>query len=83
MNGYLQCALWLWRDLYHWTRLCGSLPGQTLAMGLTGHVWTVGEYLRHAFHVSSYQLEEWAVRRNNALDSALEAGKRKRISPTT
>lgn len=85
LAGMLQCALWLWRDLYHWTRLHASLPGQTpaMAMRLTDHVWTVVEYLRHPVHVSTYQREEWAGRRNIALESALDARNCKRTWPTS
>lgn len=85
LAGMLQCALWLWRDLYHWTRPHTSLPGQTpaMAIGLADHVWTVREYLRHPVHVSAYQREDWAVRRNIALESALDARNRKRTLPTS
>jgi IS1 family transposase len=85
LEPMLQCALWLWRDLYNWTRRHGSLAGQTPAMatGLTQHVWTVVEYLRYPVHVSDFQREDWAEQWKNALESALEARNRKKTLPTS
>src|SRR3954462_11582364 len=49
----LQWSLWLWRDLYNWVRVHGSLEGHTpaMAMGLSHHAWTVLEYVRFPVHV--------------------------------
>lgn len=79
----LQWAAWLWRDLYHWTRVHGSLHGRTpaMAIGLTGHIWTVKEYVSYPVHISDLQSETWAARRKAALESALDTRKRKKTLP--
>jgi hypothetical protein len=84
-DRWLQWSLWLWRDLYNWVRVHGSLGGRTPAMaqGLADHVWTVPEYVRHPVHVSDLPREEWAERRENVLTSALERHKRKKPLPTS
>lgn len=79
----LQWALWLWRDLYNWTRVHGSLRGRTPAMvlGLTQHVWSVLEYTRYPTHVSDLQRQQWAEQRNKALESPLDVYQRKKALP--
>ncbi len=43
LSRLLECALWLWRDLYNWHRVHGSLHGRTpaIALGLATEVWTI------------------------------------------
>lgn len=83
LGSMLQWALWLWRDLYNWTRLHGSLDGRTpaIALGLTDEVWTVGRYVEHPVHVSDPQRRRWAERRSGVLESALDAYKHKKRMP--
>ena len=81
----LQWALWLWRDLYNWIRPHGSLDGRTpaMALGLSEAVWTVRRYVEQPVHVSDLQRDLWAEQRKSALESALEAHKRKIPLPTS
>ena len=81
----LQWALWLWRDLYNWTRAHGSLLGRSpaMALGLAQELWTVGRYMKYPVHVSDLQAELWAEQRQNLLTSALEARIRKKQLPTS
>jgi hypothetical protein len=81
----LQWSLWLWRDLYNWTRPHGSLDGHTPAMilGLADAVWTVHRYVWHVVHVSNLQRDIWAEERQHWLTSALDARKRKKLLPTS
>ncbi|RKY20811.1 MAG: hypothetical protein DRP62_08350 [Planctomycetota bacterium] len=53
----LQYSIWLWRDLYNWTRVHYSLLDETpaLALSLTNEVWTVLKYILHPVHVSYLQ----------------------------
>lgn len=84
LPSMLQWSLWLWRDLYNWTRAHGSLGGRCPAMvlGLTEHLWTVLEYIRYPLHVSELQRQDWAEQRKDALESALERYQRKKSLPT-
>jgi len=77
--------LWLWRDLYNWTRPHGSLAGHTPAMvlGLADAVWIVRGYVRYVVHVSEPQHQIWAEDRKSWLTSALEIRKRKKPLPTS
>ena len=81
----LQWSLWLWRDLYNWVRLHGSLPEQTpaMAMGLAQEPWSVPRYVRCVVHVSDLQRQIWAEQRESLLTSALETRKRKKRLPTS
>jgi len=81
----LQKALHLWRDLYNWVRVHGSLQGRTpaMALGLTDHIWTVVEYVCHPVHVSDLQRRNWQEHRNEVAESAIEAYKRKKALPTS
>ena len=47
LQEMLQYSIWLWRDLYNWTRVHYSLLDETPAMaaGLTDHVWSLTEWL--------------------------------------
>jgi hypothetical protein len=82
---WLERALWLWRDLYNWTRRHRSLLGATPAMiiGLTDHVWTVLDYVRYPVHASDLQQAIWLEERNDALLSDLERYKRRKCLPTS
>jgi hypothetical protein len=84
-RGTLRWALWLWRDLYNWTRAHGSLLGRSpaMALGLAQEVWTVGRYVNHPVHVSDLQGDLWAEDRQELLTSALEARERKKLLPTS
>lgn len=81
----LAWALWLWRDLYNWTRVHGSLQGRTPAMaqGLAERVWSVSDYIDYPVHASDLQRAIWAEERQKALTSPLEGKKRRRILPTS
>ncbi len=81
----LQYALWLWRDLYHWTRVHGALADRTpaMALGLAQEVWTVLFYTRHPVHVSDLQRDIWAEERYAAQESALDQYFRKKGLPTS
>lgn len=81
----LQWSSWLWRDIYNWVRVHGSLQGQTpaMALGLSQHVWSVSEYICHPVHVSDQLRENWENERNEISESALEARKRKKLLPTS
>lgn len=70
----LQWSLWLWRDLYNWVRVHGSLEGRTPAMaaGLSMRVWSVMDYARHPVHVDDLTRAIWAEEREIALTSAVE-----------
>jgi hypothetical protein len=81
----LQWSLWLWRDLYNWTRVHGSLHGRTpaVALGLTSDVWTVERYAEAVVHVSDLQAQIWAEERKKQVTSALEAPKPRLCLPTS
>lgn len=77
-------SLWLWRDLYNWVRPHGSLNGccPAMVLGLTKHIWTVLEYVRHPVHISDLQRRCWVEQRQDALLSALDFYQRKKSLPT-
>ena len=79
----LQYSIWLWRDLYNWTREHYSLLGETPAMALqlTDEVWTVLKYVLYPVHVSYLQRQDWAEWRNNVLESAVDSYKRSKSLP--
>lgn len=85
LPSMLQWCLWLWRDLYNWTRSHGSLEGRcpAMLMGLTEHLWTVLEYIRYPTHVSELQRQDWVEQRKDILESALEKYQRKKSLPTS
>ncbi|HUV66665.1 MAG TPA: integrase core domain-containing protein [Sedimentisphaerales bacterium] len=84
-SDLLQKGLHIWRDLYNWIRVHGSLEGRTPAMtlGLADHVWSVVEYVCHPVHVSDLQRDLWAEERNAVQESALDAYKRRKVLPTS
>ena len=79
----LQYSIWLWRDLYNWTKVHYSLWDKTPAMALrlTEEVWSVMQYIWHPVHVSDLQRQEWAEQRNSMLESAVEVYKRNKTLP--
>ena len=79
----LQWSLWLWRDLYNWVHVHGSLNGQTPAMclGLAQSVWTVLKYIRYPIHVSERLRGRWAEQRREVLESPLDVYQRKKSLP--
>ena len=81
----LQWSLWLWRDLYNWVRVHGSLAGRTpaMAMGLSDRVWSVLEYVRFPVHVSDLDRAIWAEERAELLTSALDRDERRRTVPSS
>ena len=81
----LQWSLWLWRDLYNWVRVHGSLDGQTpaMAMGLSDRIWSVSEYARQPVHVSELARDLAAEERQTVLTSALDRYKRGKTVPTS
>jgi len=83
LEEMLQNSIWLWRDLYNWTRVHYSLLTETPAMALrlTQEVWTVLKYILHLVHVSDLQRQDWAEQRNSLLESAVDAHKRNKALP--
>jgi IS1 family transposase len=81
---FLQWSLWLWRDLYNWSRPHRTL-GQTPAMaeGLTDHAWSVSDYVRYPVHVSDLMRDIWADDRQNVITSALNRKKPRETVPTS
>ena len=81
----LQWALWVFRDLYNWTRAHGSLLGRSpaMALGLAQQLWTVRQYVNHPVHVSALQHDLWAEQRQELATSALEAQERRKPLPTS
>jgi hypothetical protein len=79
----LGASLYLWRDLYNWTRRHYGLFDTTpaMALGLAESCWTTCRYVNHPVHLSPLQQEEWAEQRNTLLLSALEVYNRNRDLP--
>jgi len=69
----LESALWLWRDLHHWTRPHASLKGATpaMAMHLAQRLWSVREYVLFPVHVSDLQQMLWQERHEKLLTTGL------------
>ena len=72
-NDLLQKALWIFRDLYNWVKVHGSLDGRTpaMALGVSDHPWSVLEYIGYPVHVSDLQRDIWNEERAAAQESAL------------
>lgn len=81
----LQWSLWLWRDLYNWVRIHGSLGGRTPAMvaGLGQRVWSAREYIRYPVHVDDLTRAIWAEERDEVLTSALERENPRKTVPSS
>jgi len=71
LEEMMQYSIWLWRDLYNWTRVHYSLSGRTPAMALclTEEVWSVLKYVLYPVHVSDLQRQDWTEQRNRPLKS--------------
>lgn len=82
---WLEWALSLWRDWYHWVRPHGSLAGRTpaTAMGLSDHLWSVLEYVRYPVHVGELQRAIWSESLENLLTHGLNRQKRPFPLPTS
>jgi hypothetical protein len=83
LEEMLQYSIWLWRDLYNWTRVHYSFLDETPAMALclTDQVWTVLDYVLYPVHVSNLTRIDWAEQRNSVLESAVEVYKREKTLP--
>lgn len=81
----LERALWLWRDLYHWTRPHESLGEHTpaMAIGLATRLWSVRDYVWHPVHVGSWQQVLWTEQREKLLTNGLNRRKRRKCLPTS
>lgn len=80
----MQAALWLWRDLYHWTRPHASLKGRTpaIAMGLTQDIWSARDYVLATVHVSNCQRLLWKDQHDQLLTAGLYNQKHRLPQPT-
>jgi hypothetical protein len=83
LEEMLQYSIWLWRDLYNWTRVHYSLLDETpaMALGLTNEAWSVSKYILYPVHVSDLQCLDWAEQRNSVLESAVDVYKRNKALP--
>ncbi len=83
LEEMLQYSIWLWRDLYNWTRVHYSLLDETpaIALGLTNEVWSVLKYILYPVHVSDLQRRDWAEQHNSVLESAVDSYKRNKSLP--
>ena len=83
LENMLQYSLWLWRDLYNFTRVHYSLLDETpaMALGLAEKVWTVLDYVLYPAHVSDLQHQDWAEQRNSVLESAVDVYRRNKTLP--
>ncbi|RUL82802.1 hypothetical protein [Tautonia sociabilis] len=81
----LQWPLRLWRDLYNWVRVHGSLGGRApaMAIGLTDRVWSVLDYIRHPVHVDDLTRAIWSEERQDVSTSALDRHIRRKAVPTS
>ena len=82
-EALLQYSIWLWRDLYNWTRVHYSLLDQTpaMALGLADQVWSVLKYVLYPVHVCDLMYIDWAERRSSVLESAVDLYKRNKTLP--
>jgi len=83
LQEMMQYSIWLWRDLYNWTRVHYSLLDETpaMALGLTDEVWTVLKYILYPVHVSDLVRIDWAEQRNSVLESAVDVYKCNKALP--
>jgi len=79
----LQYSIWLWRDLYNWTRVHYSLLDETpaMALGLTDEAWSALKYIVYPVHVSDLVRQDWTEQRNSVLESAVDLYKRNKALP--
>jgi hypothetical protein len=82
-SDLLQDALWIFRDLYNWIKLHGSLGGRTpaMALGLSDRPWSLTEYIGHPVHVSDLQRDIWTEDRQALQESALDRYFHKKTLP--
>jgi len=83
LQEMLQYSIWLWRDLYNWTRIHYSLPDETpaMALGLADEAWSVLKYILYPVHVSDLVRQDWTEQRNSVLESAVDLYKRNKALP--
>jgi len=83
LQEMLQYSIWLWRDLYNWTRVHYSLLDETpaMALSLAEEVWTVLRYILYPVHVSDLVRRDWAEQRNSVLESAVDVYRRNKSLP--
>ena len=83
LQEMLQYSIWLWRDLYNWTRVHYSLLDETpaMALGLADEVWTVLKYVLYPVHVSDLQRQDWAEQLNSLMESDIDVYKRNKALP--
>ena len=83
LQEMLQYSIWLWRDLYNWTRVHYSLMDQTpaMALGLADEVWSALKYILYPVHVSDLVRQDWTEQRNSVLESAVDLYKRNKALP--
>jgi hypothetical protein len=79
----LQYSIWLWRDLYNWTRVHYSLLDETpaMALGLADEIWTVLKYVLYPVHVCDLIHIDWAEQRSSVLESAVDIYKCNKVLP--
>ena len=84
-DAWLERALSLWRDWYHWIRPHDSLARRTpaMALGLTDRPWTVLEYAWYPVHVGEFQRAVWMEDRQNLLTNGLNRQKSPTPLPTS
>jgi hypothetical protein len=83
LQEMLQYSIWLWRDLYNWTRVHYSLLDETpaMALGLADEAWTVLKYVLYPVHVSDLQRQDWAEQLNSLMESDTDVYKRNKALP--
>ena len=81
----LQAGIWLWRDLYNWTRRHGSLDTCTpaMALGVTDRVWSVQEYVRRPVHVAPFQRCCWQEQHKQLVTTGLYDQKHRKLLPVS
>jgi hypothetical protein len=83
LRKMLQYSIWLWRDLYNWTRVHYSLLDETpaMAIGLADEVWTVLKYVLYPVHFSDLQRQDWGEQLNSLMESDIDVYKRNKALP--
>lgn len=79
----LRASLWLWRDLYGWTRRHASLGQRTpaMAIGLATSVWTTRAYVQRPVHTSPAQQLLRQERQQQLLTTGLYEQKHRKVLP--
>jgi len=83
LQEMLQYSIWLWRDLYNWTRVHYSLLDETpaMALGLADEAWSALKYILYPVHISALVRQDWAEQRSSVLESAVDLYKRNKALP--